>query len=371
MTKRTSVFWIQRHKWLLICSATVGMLLAWHWWGRKAPQLENATGDPALVQFVERAEIRARRLSVLLVDHGEARVAHWNADETTRYELGSVSKALTGLVLADAQTRDELRVDAQIKTYGIPEIDGPLQERTLAQLATHRSGLPRVALTPKFMVGAYESLLFGSNPYRGDVEDVMKDANEAPLGEARFSYSNLGAALLGQIVARQSGLDYAQLMKERLFEPLGMQDSAAQTNQALVETGTSNKGGEHDPWVMGAYAPCGAIVSSTRDMRILVSALLEGRAPGMEATKPRYDIPDQPGQKIGYFWFTTPCPTNLAPDREVIWHNGATGGYGSFVGFDTESQRAVALMAASAVDLDRVGIELLCGDPLDSIPSGS
>lgn len=355
--------WLSRHKrTLMVAGASMGLSLG-QLFLRNAPRLENPSGDPELVQWLASKEVRAKRLSVVLVDHGVARHAHWNADEKTLYELGSISKALTGLVMADAESKGELHSSMQAQAMGLAGVEGQIGAITLESLATHHSGLPRLAMTWETALRAYRWLLFGTGPYTGDVQAVVSDAKLGPLGEAKFEYSNLGASLLGQLLAARIGIDYASLMQTRLFAPLGMKDSGVQVSQAMVEPGTSARGGEHEPWVMGGYAPCGGAVSSPRDMETLLRALLQGRAPGMKALEPRADASSANREnKIGYFWYLTPCPERYGRDKMMVWHNGGTGGYASFVGIDRAGQRGVAIMAASAVELDAYGVELLCGE---------
>jgi CubicO group peptidase (beta-lactamase class C family) len=109
------------------------------------------------------------------------------------------------------------------------------------------------------------------------------------------------------------------------------------------------------PWISEGYAPAGVGVRSTaRDLAVLLRATLEGTAPGADATRPRYDAD---GNRIGFGWLTS-----VRDGRELTWHNGATGGSRSFVGFDREHGRGVVLLSNTDQGVDVVGAGLVLDD---------
>ena len=110
--------------------------------------------------------------------------------------------------------------------------------------------------------------------------------------------------MAGQAVAAAAHLSYPDLMRTRLFEPLGMSDTAIQVGPALVAGGRSESGLPVQPWVMDAYAPGAAAVSTTSDLAKLATALLDGTAPGMAALEPT-TATDQSNMRIGSFWNTS------------------------------------------------------------------
>ena len=90
--------------------------------------------------------------------------------------------------------------------------------------------------------------------------------------------------MAGQAVAAAADMSYPDLM--RLFEPLGMTETAIEVDRPLVEGGTTQTGLPAQPWIMDAYAPGAAAVSTTADLAKLATALLDGTAPGMAALEP-------------------------------------------------------------------------------------
>ena len=141
----------------------------------------------------------------------------------TVYEIGSVSKTFTSLLLADAIARGEVAADTNVGAL-LPLGGAPAADVTLAELASHRSGLPRAA-PPTIKENLL--LLTHRDPYIQDVDGVIAQARAATLrNRGTFSYSNLGTALLGQALAAASSMDYARLVQERIFRPLGMTTSS-------------------------------------------------------------------------------------------------------------------------------------------------
>ena len=145
-------------------------------------------------------------------------------DGDTLYEIGSVNKVFTTLLLADAVERGEVRLDqsvAELLPEGVtmPERDG--QEITLLDLATYRSGLPRLPdnFAPQDVDNPYAD-------YTADDLYACLSGHELERGiDEAYEYSNLGVGLLGHVLALNAGTDYATLLKERILDPLGMDDT--------------------------------------------------------------------------------------------------------------------------------------------------
>ena len=142
-------------------------------------------------------------------------------DGETVFELASVTKAFTSLLLADAVTRGEVALSDPVSRYLPPSVRMP--ERggraiTLHDLATHTSGLPREPsnLQPKDP----------ANPFADyTVEQLYQFLSGHELTRdigSEFEYSNLGAGLLGHVLALRAGSDYETLVRTRITSPLGM-----------------------------------------------------------------------------------------------------------------------------------------------------
>ena len=154
-----------------------------------------------------------------------------------------------------------------------------------------------------------------------------------------------------------TGHDYAELVRTRITEPLGMDDTFVPGSPEGLGHGFTASGLPAAPWVMGGHAPAGAIRSSAHDMAIWLEAVRDGTAPGAEAAWPRTDFDDS--DRIGWAWFTT---KDRSPN--LTWHNGGTGGYRSFLGFSAETGHGVIVLSDSANDVDAAAS--LISDPAES-----
>ena len=145
-------------------------------------------------------------------------------DGDTIFEIGSISKVFTSLVLADMVSRKEVTLDDPAAKYlpehvRMPERSG--KPITLLDLATHSSGLPNV---PSNMTRKDPA-----NPYADySVDDLYEFLSGYTLPRdpgSEVEYSNLGAGLLGHILACRAGTDYESLVRSRITRPLGMPDT--------------------------------------------------------------------------------------------------------------------------------------------------
>lgn len=328
------------------------------------------TGDAELAATVRAAvadPTGLRGLAVAIVADGRVRVAGLGDREPggapvepgTPFEIGSVTKGLTGMLLAQRIAAGAVRPDDPLGT-ALPRLDGPTTQVTLAELASHRSGLPRLALAPTDLAGMWWANLTAGNPYgRWDVDRIVAAAGDETPGDGRgrVDYSNLGVALLGQALAAQAGTGYPELLDREVLRPLGMSRTVAVTDPdglpAARAAGTRAGGRAADPWLGSGYAPAGTGVWSTaEDLARLVGALLAGTAPGADATTARFTEDDR--NRVGYGWFTT-----RYDDREVVWHNGGTGGFRAYVGFERATGRGVVVLGNTDRDVDPIGLRLL------------
>jgi CubicO group peptidase (beta-lactamase class C family) len=319
----------------------------------------DVTGDAELARAARpllEAAGSLDRASVVLVDGGVVRMAHFGAADDTEYEIGSITKTMTAALLADAIDRGEVREDTRVGEL-LPLGDAPVADVTLGELASHRAGLPTVPGDLGATLATYGYTFFGTDPYRYDVQDLLDAASAADLGGwGSYSYSNMGAALLGQALARATGTSYPDLLQRRVLDPLTMVDTSAPTRAAdlagSAPTGFTAGGRRADAWTLGSYAPAGSVRSTPDDMATWAGALLDGSAPGMSALDPRWPVEN--GLTLGYAWHV-----NQLNGTRITWHNGGTGGFAGMLALDREADRAVIVLHDTAAGVDAVAVELL------------
>lgn len=294
------------------------------------------------------------RFLAVEVSGGAARTAAVGLDPGADVEIGSVSKGLTGLLFADARSRAVVADSTRLG--GLLDVGDALAEVTLGSLATHRSGLPRLARG----VGLRRQwglMAHGRNPYGEDLSALLKSVRRTPLGRPTPRYSNLGFMLLGHALAAAEDATYRDLLGARVLGPLGMSGASVPSSPPELGpnavTGTSRRGRPVEAWTGEALAPAGGVRCTLPDLERLLTALVDDSAPGIEALDP---VATMRGDRlrVGAAWLVL-----RLRERTVTWHNGGTGGFRSMVCLDRDGGTGVALVSATARSVDRAALALL------------
>ncbi|HMD97064.1 MAG TPA: serine hydrolase [Terriglobia bacterium] len=293
------------------------------------------------------------------LDKGDARPL--NGD--TIFEIGSATKVFTSLLLADMVQRGEVALTDPIAKYLPADVKVPQRgdrSITLVDLSTHTSGLPRMPSNfhPKDP----------ANPYADyTVEQLYQFLSAYQLTRdigSQFEYSNLGGGLLGNVLARRAGMDYEALVRSRITGPLNMTSTAITLSPEMktrLAVGHNDQLKAVPNWDFQVLAGCGALRSSVNDLLAFLAANLgyakTPLAPAMASmlTVRRPTGPPLMGE-IGLAWIITKPSTD-----EIVWHNGGTYGYRSFVGFDLKTRVGVVVLSNTftGAGVDDVGMHLL------------
>jgi CubicO group peptidase (beta-lactamase class C family) len=289
-------------------------------------------------------------------------------DGRTLFEIGSITKPFTAVVLAELAREGKLKLDDPLQLHLPPGLKVPRRgdkQITLAQLATHTSGLPRV---PASWLG----LVFHrrpDNPYTvWDVKHLTKFLGGHELRRdpgAAYEYSNLGAGLLGLALAQRDGVkSYEELVVRRVCGPLGLDDTRITLSPDQLRRFAQGHGTWGRPvkaWDFDALAGCGALRSGADDLlRFAAANLGLTRTPLRpaleECHKPRVDA--WKPVRVGLAWHLIPRPGR---EGAVVFHDGQTGGFHCLLAFVKESGTAVAVLCNSTQigGLDVAGFSVL------------
>ena len=298
------------------------------------------------------------------------------------FEIGSITKTLTGILLASLVDRGMVSLDDRLADL-LPageELPAELRSITLAHLATHTAGLPR---TPPGMggPGMLLRLLLGLNPYAGYTTDQLllaledTDLQSAP-GE-RSEYSNFGFGLLGWILGREAAMGYANALREFVYGPLGLPGielgPSGDTGSRLATgyrvrqvAGPVRLGLAAEPWDLPeAFEGAGAVRSTLEGM---VGYLAANMGQGAHAERGTHGVDAairlaqqehfhvSPNRGIGLAWVRD---RRRDVGQTVIWHNGSTGGFRSFLGFTEDRRFGVVVLANALASVDPLGARLL------------
>ena len=298
----------------------------------------------------------------------------------TLFEVGSITKTFTALLLADMVVKGELKLEDPVEKW-LPQgitvgLNGlKLRDHTgdpirLVDLATHRSGLPRL---PDNMpngtradpyVDYREQQLLMYLKSRETVVETDAGKTTKKRDEA-YAYSNLGFGLLGYVLARAANMPYDELLQKRVLTPLGLTSTYLDTPRSelarfsgghYLENGTTLKQAKH--WRFDVIAPAGALRMSAKDMGRYAQAASGAIDTPLKAAftlaQKRYG--DGMGVKNpqGLAWILA-----TINDRAVANHDGMTGGFASTLWIDPERKSAVAVLSNAARPVTDIGLHLL------------
>ena len=290
----------------------------------------------------------------------------------TIYEIGSITKVFTSLLLAEMVEAGEVALDDPVAKYLPHGVTAPTRggkQITLVDLATHRSGLPRM---PSNFAAADPM-----NPYMDyPVQRLYQFLSSYQLQrdvDSEFEYSNLGAGLLGHALARRAGTSYEALLRRRVLEPLKMSSTGIALSPIL-------KSRQSQPYssvfrlastplwdFTDAFAGAGAVRSSADDMLTFLAATVGYvRTPLSRAMARMLAVRREAtgSFKMGLGW-----RIEQLDGTEIVWTGGATYGSRTFAGYDPKSRVGVVVLSNynSGSGIDDIGRHVLRARiPLDN-----
>jgi len=280
-------------------------------------------------------------------------------DEHALFEIGSITKPFTATLLADMVARGEVALDDPVAKYlptGTRVPERGTKAITLATLATHTSGLPRMP----------------TNFRPADPKDPFADYTVARLYEFLSSYaltrdpgeswlySNIGYGLLGHALERRAGTAYAKLLAQRLLDPLGMKETTVGFSPALQKKAVQGFDDAFAPapmWDLGSLPGAGGIRSTAADMLAFAAANLSPDGDRLRGAMRAAHVPRVPmkeGQHVGLAWMVA-----RPGARPITWHWGGTGGFRTYLGLDLEARRAVVVLTNASQMWNDFGHNLL------------
>ena len=290
-------------------------------------------------------------------------------DGDTVFDLGSITKVFTALLLSDMVERSEVALDDRAQKYLPIEVHLPTRggkEITLVDLATHTAGLPGhpANLDPK-----------DPEQSRGYTTELLYQflSSYVPPSDigTHYQYSSVGYGLLGQVLSRRAGISYEELLRLRITQPLGMEDTRiTPTPQMLAHTPIGYDAHrlplEHERFqVLGS---AGALRSSANDLLIFLEAVLDYRktallpalGPMLNTRRPGGTPPAAGGLEgstqiaLGWNVFTH-------GSQEIVWKNGSVSGFRAFLGYDRRTRLGVVALinAQTTGGADDIGLHIL------------
>jgi serine-type D-Ala-D-Ala carboxypeptidase/endopeptidase len=305
--------------------------------GRFAKTFIQQNHSSGLSVVVAKRNPQTGQLEAMLLNYGyTSKDDNQPVTSDTVYEIGSITKVFTGILLAQAINNGKVNLNDPVQNYlpaGVTLAAYKDQPIKLVDLATHRSGLPRD---------------LGSD----DPSDLYQFLNGfqpsiAPGGE--YIYSNLGYMVLGDIVSRLSQTDFATLEFNAVSQPLGLMDTREVLNgdeQNRLAQGYSYDGSQAYYFPdSGNMSAAGYLRSTLNDMtRFLIDNMQTDSTPlasSLQLAQTAQAQGRNPGTGTGLGWEIERPGTS----SEVLWKEGGTLGFTSYISFRKDGSTGFVLLS--------------------------
>ena len=362
---------------LVGCVAAIALLAGTL--GRRVLAAPQGTGDslslPSDAQIreilVERVDVQRRNVGIVvgIVTPGGRRIipyGRFSRDESraltgdTVFEIGSVTKVFTSALLADMARRGEVKLTDPVATYLPASVTvGSSNGRTitLADLATHTSGLP---FWPSNVPATRDGALSMANYTEAQLFQFVSGFQVPEHIGSKWAYSNVDAGLLGLALARRTDTTYESLLRGRVTGPLGMDSTSVAVlpeMKARVAVGYDAELQAAPAWVVPTLAGAGGLHSSTNDLLTFLASLDGDRSPlegvlttMLETRRPGPGIP----QALGW-WIVATGPG----DDGIVTHDGGTLGFASSIAYDSKTRTGVAVLSNTVNGVGDIARHLL------------
>lgn len=309
-----------------------------------------------------------------VIDHGKENIYCYGniskadnipSNDKTLFEIGSITKLFTATATAEAMHLGKLKYNDYISTY-MPGVWAPNyhgKEIRIIDLLHHTSGLPAIP-DDLFTAGKNRDSM---NPYalynRSMLDSFISGHRLDVEPGTKYSYSNLGFGLMGDILSRIETKPFEDILRAEIWAALAMDQTTitlSTEQKKIMAAPYSAKGNPDHIWDFKALAGCGAIRSDVTDMLKFLKASMDPEE--LKDTLLEASIKDaetmtfnaNKNLKVGLAWNIS--NVNGMP---IEWHNGGTGGYRSFLGFNKENETGVVVLTNSATSVDRPAVKIL------------
>lgn len=267
--------------------------------------------------------------------------------ESHYYEIGSITKTVTGYLMSEAVFSGKATVKDKINKW-IPELNGEKYWPTIERLLTHTSGFP------KDDESAYdEHEVEEANILNYTRNELIQKINELTLEDKIYqsAYSNIGCATIALVLEHIYGKSYKELVYEFLNQ-YHLENMKVYYTENIGLCGIGKDGRMCDNWKWeesNAFAPAGSIASTPEDLMKYGSIIFNQSEPVIQiATTPMQQYSnegEEPKIMIGYFWF-------FLPAYNIYYHNGGTGCFNSALAIDIETKTIMSFLSNCYLDED-------------------
>jgi D-alanyl-D-alanine-carboxypeptidase/D-alanyl-D-alanine-endopeptidase len=281
-----------------------------------------------------------------MVTYGSSGVQNLALDSDTVFEIASITKVLTALLLTNMAARGEVTFDDPVAKY-LPSVKLKRRGRaiTLLDLATYTSGLPN-------MPGNLPSNWYAyPNPLGDYTEAKLYDFLSSYVPEyepgTHYRYANLGFGLLGNALAHRAGKSYEELLIERVCDPLGLLHTRITLSGDMKKHLVQGHDLDLKPtplWDMPAMPGAGVVRSNAKDLTVFLKACMGLTHTSLRGSLAQLLKTRRPttlaGTDAGLGWFIT-----SDAKEDVVWKSGLSGGCNTYIGFSGQRRRGALVLS--------------------------
>jgi CubicO group peptidase (beta-lactamase class C family) len=282
------------------------------------------------------------------------------ADNNTFYEIGSITKTFSGILLAHAVLEKKIDLETDIRRYlteEYPNLEYKNQPILIKHLANHTSGIISFPILDIASQKGYDA----KNPYKHYTNEmVLAYLHKIKLDTVpgfKSNYSNFATGLLGIILEKTYKMSYADLVKNYITDPLSIKATKIVLNEEeekIFAKPYTENGDLTSHWDITGLGAAGAIRSNIVDMLQYAKANMAAADEAM-AYSQKSTFKQGATSETGLFW-----QLNINKKGQIVtWHNGGTGGFSTFCGFIKEKNKAVVILANSSNNVTQTAMNLL------------
>ena len=282
------------------------------------------------------------------------------ADNNTLYEIGSITKTFTGIILAHAVLEKKIDLETDIRKYlseEYPNLQYKNNPILIKHLTNHTSGIISFPSLDVMSQKGYDA----KNPYKNyTTEMVLAYLHKVKLDTApgfKANYSNFATGLMGIILEKTYNMTYEALVKKYITGPLSMKATKINLSDDELKIFASpydKNGTLTNHWDLTGLGAAGAIRSNITDMLQYAKANMEASDAALQLAQ-QSTFKRAKNRETGLYW---QLDTNKK-GQLITWHNGGTGGFSTFCGFIKEKNIAVVILANSENSVTQTAMDLL------------
>lgn len=284
-------------------------------------------------------------------------------NEDTIFEIGSITKLFTASLLELDIEGKKISLNTSLDDILHGKVtfnDNKVRKITMEQLSTHTSGLPRMPTNINMNFKDDSPCPF-ANYSIDNLYDFLKNSTIERPQQSAYLYSNVGYGILGYILTVIEKQDFETLCTEHITKPLNMKDTiiTLTTEQKKRFASGYDAVGEPVPhWEYQTLQGAGALRSTARDLttflKMYLGLLPSTLTPVLTKTFQVRKETGTSGHLVSLGWHISKLS-----DGELYWHDGETGGFSGFIGFDNLNKKGIVLLANSNNSLLSLGLYLL------------